>query len=82
MHGGRIPAYSDSSDAVRDPILPLLYLIYLLVRGAVVGWYPYPFLNPVAVGGYGVVSAYVIGIVCVFFGPVWLLFRLAGSRPV
>lgn len=26
-------------------IFPLLYLIYSLVRGAVVGWYPYPFLD-------------------------------------
>ena len=27
-------------------LYPLAYLFYSLVRGAVVGWYPYPFLNP------------------------------------
>jgi hypothetical protein len=31
---------------------PLLYLGYTLVRGAVVGWYPYPFLDPGGPGGY------------------------------
>lgn len=32
-------------------IFPIAYLVYSLIRGAVVGWYPYPFLNP-ANGGY------------------------------
>lgn len=32
-------------------IFPILYLVYSLFRGAIVGWYPYPFLNP-ANGGY------------------------------
>jgi hypothetical protein len=27
-------------------IFPLLYLPYTLVRGPIVGWYPYPFLDP------------------------------------
>jgi hypothetical protein len=40
---------------------PLLYAGYTLVRGAIVGWYPYPFLDP-ADGGYGSVAAYVVGI--------------------
>lgn len=31
---------------------PLLYLIYSLIRGAVTGWYPYPFLDPRRDGGY------------------------------
>jgi len=26
-------------------LYPLTYLVYTLVRGAIVGWYPYPFLN-------------------------------------
>ncbi|MCI3938335.1 Pr6Pr family membrane protein [Chryseobacterium aahli] len=26
-------------------IFPLIYLIYSLIRGSAVGWYPYPFLN-------------------------------------
>jgi hypothetical protein len=32
-------------------IFPILYLVYSLARGAIVNWYPYPFLNP-ANGGY------------------------------
>ncbi|HEY0964946.1 MAG TPA: Pr6Pr family membrane protein [Candidatus Saccharimonadales bacterium] len=27
-------------------LFPVVYLIYSLVRGAIIGWYPYPFLNP------------------------------------
>jgi hypothetical protein len=29
---------------------PVLYLVYSLVRGAFVDWYPYPFINPVTSG--------------------------------
>lgn len=25
---------------------PILYVLYTLIRGSIVGWYPYPFLNP------------------------------------
>lgn len=32
--------------------LPALYLGYAIGRGAVDGWYPYPFLDPSEVGGY------------------------------
>lgn len=32
-------------------IFPVAYLVYSLIRGAIVGWYPYPFLNPEN-GGY------------------------------
>jgi hypothetical protein len=42
-------------------IFPITYLIYSLVRGPIVGWYPYPFLNP-ANGGYGAVAATVLAI--------------------
>ena len=34
-------------------------------RGAIDGWYPYPFLNP-ANGGYGVVAATVVAIIAAF----------------
>lgn len=40
---------------------PLLWTAYTLVRGALVGWYPYPFLDP-ANGGYATVALYVVGI--------------------
>jgi len=31
-------------------IFPTLYLVYSLIRGAMTGWYPYPFINPVTNG--------------------------------
>lgn len=40
---------------------PLLYAGYTLIRGAIVGWYPYPFLDP-ANGGYASVAVYIVGI--------------------
>lgn len=36
-------------------IFPILYLFYSLIRGSIVNWYPYPFLNP-ANGGYGTMA--------------------------
>jgi hypothetical protein len=39
---------------------PLVYLAYSLSRGAVVDWYPYPFLDPRHPGGYGRVAAFAI----------------------
>jgi hypothetical protein len=43
---------------------PIAYLAYSLIRGPLVGWYPYPFLDP-ANGGYGkvLITAVVIAIV-------------------
>jgi hypothetical protein len=36
---------------------PTVYLGYSLIRGPIVDWYPYPFLDP-AEGGYGAVAAW------------------------
>lgn len=47
-------------------IYPLAYLAYSLVRGPIIDWYPYPFLNPDEVGGYPGVAAYCVGIFCGF----------------
>ncbi len=47
-------------------LFPLLYLAYVLLRGASIGWYPYPFLNPANVGGYGGVAAYSVAITTTF----------------
>ena len=47
--------------ALRWLAYPLLWLGYTMVRGAIAGWYPYPFLDP-ANGGYGSVALYVVGI--------------------
>lgn len=40
---------------------PLAWVGYTLVRGALSGWYPYPFLDP-ANGGYPTVAIYVVTI--------------------
>lgn len=41
---------------------PLVWTVYTMIRGAVVGWYPYPFLNPAQPGGIGAVIVYMIAI--------------------
>ena len=45
-------------------VFPLAWAVYTLVRGPIVGWYPYPFLNPnISPGvGLGGVMVYVIAI--------------------
>jgi hypothetical protein len=40
---------------------PAVWIVYVLVRGALVNKYPYPFLDP-ANGGYATVAVYCIGI--------------------
>lgn len=42
-------------------IFPVIYLIYSLVRGPFVNWYPYPFLDP-RIGGYGRIVMFSIAI--------------------
>ncbi|HQY31976.1 MAG TPA: Pr6Pr family membrane protein [Thermomicrobiales bacterium] len=61
-------------------IYPLAYLIYTLVRGPIVDWYPYPFLDPRHDGGYWRVAAYCIGILIGFMGTTWLFVRIANWR--
>lgn len=58
-------------------IAPAAYLAYVLIRGACIGWYPYPFFNPAAVGGYGIVAIFAIGIACIFLLGGLLLFGVA-----
>ena len=43
-------------------LFPLAWVAYSLVRGALIDWYPYPFLNPAQQAGYGGVAVYVIAI--------------------
>lgn len=52
-------------------VFPLAYVVYSLARGASIGWYPYPFLNPAIVGGYGGVALYVVGIIATFLAAAW-----------
>ena len=45
-------------------VFPIAWVIYTLIRGAIVGWYPYPFLDPAIEPGVGYdgVTVYVIAI--------------------
>lgn len=60
-------------------IFPLLYLLYTLLRGAVVDWYPYPFLDP-RVHGYAAVAVGCVLVAAAFLAVAWLLCRVAGWR--
>lgn len=65
-------------------VFPIVWAVYTLVRANLVisprtgerGWYPYPFLDPANVGGYGGVAAYIVGIAVVIIvagvGVVWV----------
>jgi hypothetical protein len=65
-------------------VFPSVYLTYVILRGADTGWYPYPFLNPANVGGYGGVATYACGIAAAFVLAAWALLavgnRVAGSK--
>lgn len=66
-------------------IFPLGYLLYSLVRGALVNWYPYSFFDPVRQGGYGGVALYSVGITLLFLlfsGLVLKLTRTPAAAPV
>jgi hypothetical protein len=63
------------SDLLPFLALPVLWLVYTLLRGAFVTWYPYPFLD-VAEHGYGRVLLTCVGVggflVALFLGASWL----------
>jgi len=63
---------------------PAAYFTYVILRGAYTGWYPYPFLDPAIVGGYGSVATFALGIAVTFVLVAWALLaignRLAHSR--
>ena len=67
-------------DLVQFLAFPAAYLAYSLLRGAQTGWYPYPFLNPTRVGGYGGVAVYAIGITVIFLLAGWTLVALGNRR--
>jgi hypothetical protein len=75
-------------DPTREPIpfrravawvaFPVGWTAFTLVRGAIDGRYPYPFLDP-ANGGYGVVALYVSAIFGLFAIVIWAVAR-TGTR--
>ena len=50
----------DESRALAWLAFPAVYGIYSLIRGPIVDWYPYPFLDPAASNS---VPSYVVGLV-------------------
>ena len=66
-------------DALRWTVFPILYLVYSLVRGAIIGWYPYDFIDPSEVGGYGGVALYALGISAGFLAFAFLILWLSNS---
>lgn len=59
---------------------PAVYLVYSLTRGAITGWYPYPFLNG-PVNGYETVAVTAVGLFVLGIALIWCVCRLSG-RPL
>lgn len=59
-------------------LFPIIYLVYSLTRGALVGWYPYPFLNP-DTNGYGAIAITATGLLALGLGLIWLITKLSGK---
>jgi hypothetical protein len=63
---------------------PVAWVAYTMIRGAMVGTYPYPFLDP-ANGGYGAVAIYsvtiLVGMLLFIYAIVWIGNAMAARRP-
>jgi hypothetical protein len=66
-------------------IYPLAFVAYSLIRGEIVDWYPYDFLDPRESGGYGSVALYsiaiTIGFVAIGSLLVWISHRHHVAMP-
>ncbi len=60
-------------------IFPFLYVAYSIIRGAIIGWYAYPFFDPAKSGGAGGVALYCIAIFTVFSLLCWLFITLGNT---
>lgn len=69
------------SDALKWLMFPAVYFVYLLIRGQIIGKYPYFFVDPTKIGLGGVVI-YSLGILVFFFGLGSLLVLLDRKRPI
>lgn len=61
-------------------LYPIIYVAYSLIRGAIVGWYPYPFLDPSEKGYVGVA---VISVALLILASIltWIVCMLSGDSP-
>jgi len=66
-------------DIVTLLAFPLAWTILTMIRGAIDGWYPYPFLDP-ANGGYGQVLVVSAVILVTFVAVTWLIIELGNRR--
>lgn len=57
-------------------LFPVMYVVYSLTRGAITGWYPYPFLNPTT-NGIGAVALTVSYLLVFGIALVWTANKLA-----
>lgn len=62
-------------------IYPLLYLVYILVRGTISGWYPYPFVD-VGKLGLGQVLFHAVMLLLVFVAVALVYIRVGYALPV
>jgi hypothetical protein len=58
---------------------PAIWTVLTMLRGALDGWYPYPFLDP-ANGGYGQVLVVAAVILVAFIAVTWLVLELGNRR--
>jgi hypothetical protein len=58
---------------------PLAWIVFTMIRGAVVGSYPYPFLDP-ANGGYPTVLAFCVGILVGMLVVIWAITWSGNAR--
>jgi hypothetical protein len=65
--------------ALRWLIFPAVWLGYTLVRGAIVDWYPYPFVDA-GVKGYLSVALACAGIAVLFAALIWVVQRVGDAR--
>ena len=69
----------DRLDLLTFLVVPVVWLAYTLIRGAMVGWYPYPFID-VGIHGYAAVGATCLVIAALMvasaIGALWLDHRL------
>ena len=60
-------------------LVPSIYVAYSLVRGSLVGWYPYPFLDP-RPDGYGPVVLVCLALIAGALVLIWLVTRVHRRR--
>lgn len=59
-------------------LYPIAYFAYSLTRGALTGWYPYPFLDP-GLRGYGAIFVTALGLLGLSVVLIWVVTKLSGD---